>query len=65
MKLRVGDRFTTESGGLEVVGRPYSSAGGKMVYARVQSLRLAGSAVVGAGRARAGQLKRSSAEEVK
>ena len=30
------DRFSTESGERAVVGRPYSSAGGKMVHARVQ-----------------------------
>jgi len=28
-----GDRFSTESGEREVVGRPYSSTGGKMVHA--------------------------------
>jgi len=36
MKLQIRDRFTTESGEREVVVRPYTSAGGKMVHARVQ-----------------------------
>jgi len=36
MKLQIGDRFSTESGEREVVGRPYTSAGGKMVHERVQ-----------------------------
>jgi hypothetical protein len=45
-KLQVGDRFTTESGEREVIGRPYSSAGGKMVHARVQYIDQPATAVV-------------------
>jgi hypothetical protein len=36
MELRVGDRLTDESGEWEVVGRPYTTAGGKTAHARVQ-----------------------------
>jgi len=46
MQIQIGDRFSTESGGREVVGRPYSSAGGKMVHARVQSIGQPATAVL-------------------
>ena len=36
VQLKPGDCFSTESGEREVVGRPYTSAGGKMVHGRVQ-----------------------------
>jgi len=36
MQLRIGDRFSDETGAWEVVGRPYTTAGGKIVHARVQ-----------------------------
>jgi hypothetical protein len=35
MQLRVGDRFTDETGEWEIVGRPYGTVGGKSVHARV------------------------------
>jgi hypothetical protein len=38
MQLRVGDRFADETGEWEVIGPPYSTAGGKIVHARVQSV---------------------------
>jgi hypothetical protein len=36
MQLRVGDRFTDETGEWEIVGRPYGTVGGKSVHARVR-----------------------------
>ena len=36
MQLQIGDRMSDSSGEWEVVGRPYSSAGGKNTQARVQ-----------------------------
>jgi len=36
MELRVGDRLTDETGEWEVIGRPYTTAGGKNARARVQ-----------------------------
>jgi hypothetical protein len=36
MELQVGDRFVDETREWEVVGRPYTSAGGKSAHARVQ-----------------------------
>ncbi len=36
MQLQVGDRFADETGEWEVVGRPYTAAGGKSAHARVQ-----------------------------
>ena len=36
MELRVGDRLTDETGEWEVVGPPYTAAGGKLAHARVQ-----------------------------
>jgi len=36
MDLHVGDRFTDESGEWEVIGRPYTTAGGKSARVRVQ-----------------------------
>src|SRR3989442_2422126 len=38
MQLQVADRFADETGEWEVVGRPYSTAGGKIVHARVQRI---------------------------
>ena len=35
MDLRVGDRFADESGEWEVIAPPYTTAGGRMVHARV------------------------------
>ena len=36
MDLKVGDRLVDETGEWEVVGRPYTTAGGKTAHARVQ-----------------------------
>ncbi len=38
MGLQVGDRFKDETGEWEVVRPPYSTAGGKIVHARVQTI---------------------------
>jgi len=38
MLLQVGDRFTDATGGWEVAGRPYTTAGGKMARVRVKRL---------------------------
>ena len=36
MLLRVGDRFTDETGGYEIAGRPYTTNAGKDVHTRVR-----------------------------
>ena len=36
MQLRVGDRLADETGEWQVVGRPYTTAGGKTAHVRVQ-----------------------------
>jgi hypothetical protein len=36
MQLQVGDRFSDESDEWEVIGRPYTTAGGKNSHVRVQ-----------------------------
>src|SRR4030095_2882151 len=36
MQLQIGDRMTSSSGEGEVVGRPYTTAGGKNSHVRVQ-----------------------------
>jgi len=36
MELRVGDRLATEAGEWEVIAPPYTTAGGRIVHARVQ-----------------------------
>jgi hypothetical protein len=36
MQLQVGDRLTDETGDWEVIGRPYTTAGGKDARVRVQ-----------------------------
>ena len=38
MELQVGDRFAHETGEWEVVGRPFTTAGGKNAHARVQKV---------------------------
>ena len=38
MELQVGDRLADETGELEVIGRPYTTAGGRIVHARVQRI---------------------------
>ena len=36
MQLQIGDRMTDSTGEWQVVGRPYTTAGGKTSHARVQ-----------------------------
>ena len=36
MKLQIGDRMTDSSGEWQVVGRPYTTAGGKSTSVRLQ-----------------------------
>jgi hypothetical protein len=36
MQLGIGDRLSDETGGVEVVNRPHTTAGGKTAYARVR-----------------------------
>ena len=38
MELQVGDRFAHETGEWEVVGRPFTTAGGKNAHARVRKV---------------------------
>jgi hypothetical protein len=38
MQLRVGDRFTDETGEWEIISRPYGTVGGKTVHARVRKV---------------------------
>ena len=43
MELQVGDRLMDETGEWEVIALPYSTAGGRLVYARVQRIGEPGS----------------------
>jgi hypothetical protein len=36
MQLQIGDRMTDSTGEWEVIGRPYTTAGGKTSHVRVQ-----------------------------
>jgi len=38
MELQVGDRFLDETGEWEVVGRPFTTAGGKNAHTRVRKV---------------------------
>ena len=38
MELRVGDRLTDETGEWKVIRQPYTTAGGRIVHARVQRI---------------------------
>ena len=38
MELRVGDRLADETGEWEVIGQPYTTAGGRIAHARVQRI---------------------------
>jgi hypothetical protein len=46
MQLQPGDRITDETGEWEVVGRPYTTAGGKTAHVRVQRVGQSGSVEV-------------------
>ena len=66
MQLKFGDRFTTKFGERVIVSRPYTSTGGKLVYARVQPAGQPGSVVVwGWGLQERISVKRANAEEGK
>jgi hypothetical protein len=43
MELQVGDRLADETGEWEVIGRPYTTAGGKTAHVRVQRVGQPGS----------------------
>lgn len=38
LELRVGDRLTDDSAEWEVIAQPYTTAGGRVVHARVQRI---------------------------
>ena len=42
MQLKIGDRMTDATGEWEVVGRPYTTAGGKNAHVRVQRVEKPG-----------------------
>ena len=42
MQFQVGTKFSDESGEWEVIGRPYTTAGGKNTHARVQRVNQPG-----------------------
>jgi len=42
MQLQPGDRLVDESGEWEVIGRPYTTAGGKTAHARVRLVAQSG-----------------------
>ena len=46
MSLRPGDRLADETGEYEVLGRPYSAGGGKIVHVRVQRVGGSGTQMV-------------------
>jgi hypothetical protein len=46
MELRIGDRLADETGEWEVVGRPYTSPGGKSTHAHVRRVGQAGESEV-------------------
>jgi len=39
MEIQIGDRITDETGEWEIIGRPFSTAAGKTVHARVRKIR--------------------------
>src|SRR2546425_10053714 len=43
MQLKVGDRLADETGEWEVIGRPYTTAGGKNAHVRLQRVGQSGS----------------------
>jgi hypothetical protein len=46
MEVRIGDRLADETGEWEVVGRPYTSPGGKSTHAHVRRVGQAGESEV-------------------
>ena len=67
MDLRVGDRLADETGGWEVIGRPYTTAGGKDARVRVHRVdRKPGDTEIRVWRAHERvSVKRATAEEGK
>jgi hypothetical protein len=66
MQLRPGDRLSDETGEWEVVGPPYTTAGGKDARVRVQSVGKPGGTEIRIWRAHERiSVKRTSAEEGK
>ncbi len=66
MELRVGDRLADETGDWEVMGRPYTTAGGKDARVRVQRVGKTGGIEIRIWRAHERvSVKRTTAEEGK
>jgi len=64
MELRVGDRLANETGEWEVIGQPYTTAGGRIVHARVQRIdEPASREIRGWDAAKRISVKRASAED--
>jgi hypothetical protein len=58
MQLQIGDRLTDSSGEWEVVGRPYTTAGGKNTTVRIQRVEKPG----GDGHATVGLIREGRCE---
>jgi hypothetical protein len=66
MQLQIGDRLTDSTGEWEVVGRPYTTAGGKDARVRVRRIGQPGVTEIRIWRAHERvSVKRASAEEGK
>ena len=66
MELQIGDRIADETGEWEVIGRPYTTAGGKDARVRVQRVGKCGGTEIRIWRAHERvSVKRASAEEGK
>jgi hypothetical protein len=66
MELQVGDRLTDETGDWEVIGSPYTTAGGKDARVRVQRVGKPGGTEIRIWRAHERvSVKPASAEENK
>ena len=66
MELQVGDRLTDETGEWEVIGQPYTTAGGKDARVRVQRVGKPGGTEIRIWRAHERiSVKRATAEEDK
>jgi hypothetical protein len=66
VELQIGDRLTDETGEWEIIGRPYTTAGGKDARVRVQKVGKPGGTEIRIWRAHERvSLKRASAEENK
>ncbi len=66
MELQIGDRIADETGEWEVIGRPYTTAGGKDARVRVQRVGKRGGTEIRIWRAHERiSVKRATAEEGK